>query len=135
MRAVFVDTFYFIALLNPSDAHHATAVEASGSIAARLVTTQWVLIEVADALSAPAYRSSVAEFLGDLAEDKGITIVAHEPHWYDRGLQLYARRPDKSWSLTDCMSFVVMTELGLGEALTGDHHFEQAGFRALLRTR
>jgi len=49
------------------------------------------------------------------------------------GLELYARRPDKSWSLTDCISFVVMTDRGLTEALTGDHHFEQAGFRALLR--
>lgn len=50
-----------------------------------------------------------------------------------RGLGLYAARPDKAWSLTDCISFVVMTDRGLTEALTGDHHFEQAGFRALLR--
>ena len=52
---------------------------------------------------------------------------------FARGFDLYARRPDKSWSLTDCISFVVMTDRGLTEALTGDHHFEQAGFRALLR--
>jgi predicted nucleic acid-binding protein len=51
----------------------------------------------------------------------------------ESGLDLYARHPDESWSLTDCISFVVMTERGIIEALTGDHHFEQAGFRALLR--
>jgi predicted nucleic acid-binding protein len=44
----------------------------------------------------------------------------------------YESRPDKAWSLTDCISFVVMNQHGLTEALTGDHHFEQAGFTALL---
>jgi predicted nucleic acid-binding protein len=51
---------------------------------------------------------------------------------FDAGLELYSRRPDKEWSLTDCISFVVMEEHGLTEALTTDHHFEQAGFTALL---
>ena len=50
----------------------------------------------------------------------------------EQGMDLYARRPDKEWSLTDCISFVVMSQNGLEEALTGDHHFEQAGFRILL---
>ena len=55
---------------------------------------------------------------------------AHEP-WFARGKELYGDRPDKSWSLTDCISFVVMTERGISDALTGDHHFVQARFRAL----
>jgi predicted nucleic acid-binding protein len=50
-----------------------------------------------------------------------------------RGIQLYDSRPDKQWSLTDCISFVVMQDRGIVEALTGDHHFEQAGFTALLK--
>jgi hypothetical protein len=49
-----------------------------------------------------------------------------------RGLDLFAGRSDKNWSLTDCISFVVMQDEGLTEALTGDSHFEQAGFKALL---
>ncbi len=53
--------------------------------------------------------------------------------WLERGVDLYARRPDKAWSLTDCISFVVMADRKLTEALTGDHHFEQAGFLALLK--
>ena len=52
-----------------------------------------------------------------------------------RGIMLHAQRPDKSWSLTDCISFEVMKHLDILEALTEDHHFEQAGFRALLRER
>ena len=54
-------------------------------------------------------------------------------HSGERGLALYRARPDKAWSLIDCISFMVMTERGITEALTGDHHFEQAGFRAPLR--
>ena len=50
-----------------------------------------------------------------------------------RGIDLYARHPDKEWSLTDCISFAAMEQRGLFEALTGDRHFEQAGFRAMLR--
>jgi predicted nucleic acid-binding protein len=51
----------------------------------------------------------------------------------ERGLDLYDARPDKEWSLTDCISFIVMQDHGTYEALTGDHHFEQAGFVALLK--
>ena len=51
---------------------------------------------------------------------------------FERGLALYNARPDKEWSLTDCISFVVMADEGLTDALTGDRHFEQAGFTALL---
>jgi hypothetical protein len=48
-------------------------------------------------------------------------------------VELYAERPDKGWSLTDCIFFVVMRQQGIIQALTGDHHFEQAGFSALLK--
>jgi hypothetical protein len=60
------------------------------------------------------------------------TIIGPDQYWFDAGMELYADRPDKDWSLTDCISFVVMQERGITDALTGDRHFEQAGFRALL---
>ncbi len=134
MSVVFADAFYLIALSNPFDEHHAAAVRAAESLTSRLLTTHYVLIEVADALSAPRFRADVAHFLGQLARDPGTEIIGPDNALYERGLDLYARRLDKAWSLTDCISFVVMTDRGLAEALTGDHHFEQAGFRALLRT-
>jgi predicted nucleic acid-binding protein len=133
MSVVFADSFYFIALSNPSDSYHAAAVLASESISSGLITTHYVLIESADALCAPWLRAEVAGFLHQLESDPSIKIIGPHSSLYDRGLDLYAHRPDKSWSLTDCISFVVMADHGVTEALTGDHHFEQAGFRALLR--
>ena len=133
MTAVFADAFYYIALLNRSDQFHAAAVEATRNLSQPLVTTSWVLLEVADALSAPAVRARTHQFLQQLATDPNTRVLSDHDPWYARGLTLYGRRPDKSWSLTDCISFEVMTEHGLTDALTGDHHFEQAGLRALLK--
>lgn len=133
MTSIFADAFYFIALLNPTDRHHAAAVAASTILTVPLVTTQWVLVELADAMGTPKRRTRVVAFLRGLDADPNIEVISPGIDLYNRGLDLYARRPDKSWGLTDCISFVVMTERGLSEALTGDHHFEQAGFRALLR--
>jgi predicted nucleic acid-binding protein len=60
-------------------------------------------------------------------------IVETSGKLFRTGVAFYSRRPDKDWSLTDCISFVVMRDRGITEALTGDHHFEQAGFKALLK--
>ena len=68
-----------------------------------------------------------------LRNDSLVTIVPADKRLYDSGIALYRDRPDKAWSLTDCISFVVMKERGISEALTGDHHFEQAGFVPLLK--
>jgi predicted nucleic acid-binding protein len=71
--------------------------------------------------------------MDQLAADPAITVIQASPEVFDLGLDLYARRLDKEWSLTDCISFAVMKEHGLTQALTGDHHFEQAGFTILLK--
>ena len=68
-----------------------------------------------------------------MRDDNHVTIVPPDDALFHRGVEFYAQRPDKDWSLTDCISFVVMEERGIREALTGDHHFEQAGFAALLK--
>jgi hypothetical protein len=61
-----------------------------------------------------------------------VSIIPPSQEVFDLGLDLYAQRPDKDWSLTDCISFIVMRQHGLTDALTGDRHFQQAGFKALL---
>ncbi|MBV8265691.1 MAG: hypothetical protein JO252_05020, partial [Planctomycetaceae bacterium] len=81
----------------------------------------------------PANRGGFSELLQLLRADPNVVIVPPSLELFEQGIDLYARRPDKAWSLTDCISFVVMTEQRLAEALTGDHHFEQAGFQALLK--
>lgn len=133
MTRTFVDTFYYLALLNEADAAHGRAVAASETRRGRFVTTAWVLTEVADALCVPPNRSAFTGLLAALRDDPFTKIVAADDNLFGLGVDLYARRPDKAWSLTDCISFVVMADRELTDALTGDRHFEQAGFRALLR--
>lgn len=133
MRAVFTDSFFYFALLNRRDRDHSSAVEFVKRYSGRYVSTPWVLTEVADGLSAPRLRSSFASLVEELFRDPNVTIVPCTDATFHAGLDHYRRRPDKSWSLTDCISFVVMAEYGITEALTGDHHFEQAGFACLLK--
>jgi predicted nucleic acid-binding protein len=98
-----------------------------------LLTTIWVITEVADALAGRQGRRAFEIFYQTLQADKRMRILTAQPSHWDRGLDLYFQRPDKKWSLTDCISFVVMKDEGLTDALTGDGHFEQAGFIVLLR--
>ncbi len=132
MTARFADTYYYLALLSESDAAHAAATQASRSYRGRVVTTAWILAEVADAFAEPALRPSFLGLMEVLRGDPQVTIVPPTQEWFDRGIALYAKRPDKAWSLTDCISFVVMEQMGLSEALTADRHFGQAGFTVLL---
>lgn len=133
MKEIFADTFYFLALVNPSDQAHARADEAANDPSWRMVTTAFVLAEVGDGLSERENRLLFLELLDLLNADRAAVIVPSTQELFNAGVTLYRARPDKDWSLTDCISFVVMEERGIGEALTGDHHFEQAGFVAQLK--
>jgi predicted nucleic acid-binding protein len=133
MTAIFADTYYFLALMSREDAAHQRAVTLSQSLTAPIVTTAWVLTEVADALASPARRARFPILLRTLHADPKVTIIPPTQALFEQGIELYVKRPDKEWSLTDCISFVVMQDAGIYDALTGDHHFEQAGFRALLK--
>ncbi len=133
MSTVFADTFYYLALLSADDAAHSRAVKLSDSLRSRIVTTDWVLMEIGDALCQPQMRSLFPPLLDHLRADPDVEIVEANRDLLDRGVDLYSKRADKSWSLTDCISFVVMQDQNLTDALTGDHHFEQAGFVALLK--
>jgi uncharacterized protein len=84
---------------------------------------------IGDALAAPSTRSTAVAFLDAVRKDPLFEVVGYDRLIYQEGFSLYASRPDKAWSLTDCISFAVMTAKGLSEALTADHHFQQAGFR------
>ncbi len=132
MNGVFADSFYFFSLINPKDETHHRAVELSDSLDVPMITTPWVLTELADGLSRSSFRETFSLILDKLREDPLNIIVPASDALFDAGCDLYKARPDKQWSLTDCISFVVMGEHGLTDALTGDHHFEQAGFRPLL---
>jgi hypothetical protein len=134
MKTVFADTFYFLSLLNPSDEAHSKAVAFTEGNDFRLITTMWVLTELADGLAtSTSGRTEFLSTLADLQTDPDSIIIPCDDALLTAGVQLYGDRLDKQWSLTDCISFVVMTGQGVTEALTADHHFEQAGFVALLK--
>lgn len=135
-RAVFLDTSYAIALSAPADQLHQAAALVAGRLESgnvSLITTRAVALEIGNALSKLRYRREAAELLQSLEDDPSVEIVPLTEELYGRAYQLYVGRPDKEWGLTDCVSFVVMQERGLTEALTADEHFRQAGFAALLR--
>src|SRR5258708_31916563 len=99
-----------------------------------MVTTEWVLTELADALATPPARERFTKLLGTLGDEADVEIVPATHELFERGCVLFAQRKDKAWSLTDCLSFVVMHEREIGTALTADQHFEQAGFRRLMQS-
>ena len=132
MRTCYADTSFFAALLNPADWHHQQAVQLN-LVDRPILTSFWVLLELADGLRAQQYRGLFLDFLGEIQGDDRYDIVSAEQRLLDQAISLYRDRRDKDWSLTDCTSFVLMRERGLQEVLSADHHFEQAGFTILLK--
>lgn len=133
MKAVFADTSYYVAFVNPRDERHAVAVSVSRKLRRPIVLTDYVLAELGSRLSEREQRQLFVELVETLRTAPSTTIVPASRALFDRGLALFRRRHDKDWSLIDCISFEVMRSRGIEEALTTDHHFEQAGFAALLR--
>ena len=127
----FADTWFYIALLDRDDQHHRRVRQFVADNGGSYVTTRWVLAEAANALGSTSLRKQVTILLNDLESEPSTVIIKPSDDLYLRGLRLFSTRPDKNWSLTDCISFVVMQAQGITEALTGDRHFEQAGFKAI----
>jgi predicted nucleic acid-binding protein len=101
----------------------------SGSI----VTTEWVLLEFADAFSLASTKPFAIEAIKRIRRLDMFDVVGFDPAIHQAGFDLYEARADKDWSLTDCISSAVMTQCGLSDALTADHHFVQAGFHAVFK--
>ena len=120
-------------MLSPVDETHERATEFTAGFNGTMVTTDWVLTELADGLSRARTRRTLIRLVDCLRIDPAVRIVPASRRLLERGWELYRRRPDKEWSLTDCVSFIVMKDGAMADALTGDQHFEQAGFLALLK--
>lgn len=133
MSLTFADTSLFVAFLNERDRHHASAVRIFDHHTDEIMTSQWVLTELGNYLAERPGRSVFPLFIEELKLDSRITIEPATDRWFEAGLQLYAQRSDKLWSLVDCISFAMMHEFEIVEAFTADHHFGQAGFRVLLQ--
>jgi predicted nucleic acid-binding protein len=133
---VLLDTAYAIALSSPNDLFHHRAVQLADELKAagtRLVTTRAILLEIGNALSKQRHRRAGVMLLNSLEADPRVEIISMSEELYSRALRLHRERPDKEWTLTDCVSFIVMEDRGISEALTTDEHFQQAGFHVLMQ--
>jgi hypothetical protein len=133
---VFLDTVFVLALASPTDQFNVKAKELSHQIKAEgnsLVTTRAILIEIGDAMAGQRRRKAGITMLESLEGDDNLEIVQNSEELFSKAFYLFASRPDKEWGMTDCISFVVMKEQGISEALTTDVHFQQSGFTALMR--
>jgi uncharacterized protein len=136
VRLVFADTGYWVALLNPRDELHDKATKLSKSLnPVHIVTSEMVLTEVLNDFSKRGdyLRKVATELIDRINKNPNITVISQTSQQFKQGLELYKNRLDKNWSLTDCVSFKIMEQIGVYEALAYDKHFEQAGFKALLR--
>ena len=134
----FVDTSGWAELADRTLLFHDSAVAAFDEVwnqGGRLITTNWVIIELTALLTSPLRmpKSQQIQFVGDLRADPSVDVVFVDPLLEAAAWSLWRTRPDKEWSLVDCASFVVMEQRRITEALTTDHHFEQAGFVRLLK--
>ena len=133
MNGVFADTSFYVAFVSPDDRWDHRAVLLAREHTRRIVATEQVLTEAGNWFARTGDRRVFLDLLESIRGDPKTTVVWSDRPLFDEGLRLYAGRRYKEWSLTDCISFVVMNRYGLTEAFTIDHHFEQAGFTALLR--
>lgn len=132
---IFLDAAYAIALSVPKDMYHSKAVSLAEELESskiRLITSHAVMLEIGNALSKKKYRYAGVQLLKAIEDDPNITIVSISESLYSESFRLYSERADKEWGLTDCISFIIMRNRKITEALTTDEHFRQAGFRALL---
>lgn len=135
MKVVFADTGYWIAVLNPRDPLHARAARVSSEMGQmRILTSEMVLDELLAALSQIAVRNVAIRGVESICSNPNVEVVPQTSIQFRDAFALFKSRLDKEWSLTDCASFELMRTRGISDALAHDHHFVQAGFKALLRT-
>lgn len=135
MSKVFVDTAAWLALVNRDDDLHSQAIQIRKELQAEkcaLVTTEFIFLEVADALATVRFRRATVAYIQRLRELANLSVLPISEDLYSQGWRLYRQRLDKDWGLTDCISFITMHQEGISVAFTSDRHFKQAGFKRLL---
>ena len=130
---IFVDTLFIVDLINKRDQYHQRALELAQKFENYpLITTDAILLQVGNALSSN-YKSEAVELMETFLNSDDIEVIRLNPELFEEALNLYKQHQDKSWGLVDCVSFVVMKQNKVTQALTFDKHFIQASFQALMR--
>jgi len=136
MSAVFADTFYWIAFTNVQDlAHERVKTFTRSAKPDVIVTTEEVLTEYLNYFAAwgSHFRTKGVQNTQNILDNRAVRVIAQTPESFRSGFDLYRARLDKGYSLTDCTSMQTMRGEGITDVLTNDAHFEQEGFRAVLR--
>lgn len=135
MNKVFVDTAAWLALINFDDDFHEIAKQIRKNLEKenyQFITSDFVFLEVADALTTPFMRQKTIAFINRVKKLTYLHVIPVSNYLFEEGWQLYSQRLDKDWGLTDCISFVIMQQHNISLAFTSDKHFQQAGFTRLI---
>ena len=135
IRTVFIDAACLVSIINPKDSLHQAAIEALSTVdGAELHTTDAVLTEVLNyyAERGGYLRREALNLVKSLMNREDLNLIYHGKYLFHLALERFEDRQDKGYSLTDCMSMIVMEMNGVQDILTGDKHFTQAGFRILM---
>ena len=125
---IFVDTSFILALINERDQYHDQAESLSYKFEnSPLITTDAVLLEIGNAM-AKDFREEAAAIIKLLRNSQRVEVIEIGVRLFEKGLEVYEKYSDKTWGLVDCISFIVMQENSVTEALTFDGDFTQAGF-------
>ena len=128
-----IDTSGLLCLHHRSEPLHGEACSAYGSASRRLIHNYVIAEFVALASARGLRRTASLAFASDLLETPDVELFWVDERLHRDAMSLLQRRRDKSYSLCDAVSFVVMHRTGIRDALTTDRHFEQEGFRRLLK--
>lgn len=132
---VLVDTAGFLALWDAGDEHHPAAVRLQQELhrrGRRFLTTDYIVDETLTLLRLRHSHAAAVDFLDTVERSEAVRLEWTGAERFQSAGGLFRKHVDKKWSFTDCISFALMRELRIREAFTTDHHFEQAGFKALL---
>lgn len=136
MKRIFLDTCGLVAFANRDDQWHGDAKRAWNELVASpeiFLTTSLVLVEIGDGLSRVDFRPLALQICDGLRGSERVEIIQSDKSLEERTWALFRDRSDKDWGMTDCVSMTVMRDWQIDEVFTSDHHFEQAGYRILIR--
>jgi predicted nucleic acid-binding protein len=129
--AVFLDTSYLLVLQLAQDQNHGAALAHWHSVAPRLpplVTTPYIFDETVTFFNSRGYHAKALQLGPNLRHSPSLQLIHVDEALFYAGWQFFERHQGKQYSLTDCISFILMPQLGIGTACTFDHHFTPAGF-------
>lgn len=135
MRRVFVDTHYWVAIISPTDQWREKSLTASFAMGdARLLTTDEILTETLNYFSKARteLRQKAVSEVRTILMNQNVEVVSCSHIAFLNAVEFYENRPDKGYSLTDCISMNICRERGISDILTHDDHFRQEGFTILL---